>query len=376
MKINFNYRAVYNFNKEMSIEKRSKLKELFLETITRPFKVVLFPAASFLSFKFVNKKRIAKAREELKLVGGKALKLQTPNRIAIDAMYISAEEVRNKILSYFEILKDHNNDSYYLKPMKSLDKGHETFIEALESMGLKMHEGKILLEASSIASQTESDLEERPVTLICPGRDMSFPAYKRVALSYLLRGIDVMLFDYPGVGRSEGSPTDYNTKLSAETCYQYIASEIGIDNNKIIVHGHSLGGGIATDLAARRKGTTLFLDRSFSSFVQAAIDKYPRFEAIIKRILPKIANFNNCENLKRVEGHIAIAQGLEDKVINETHSKVNYEVLENKSGRVLQKIQAPVGHNGNIIDKASEAFDEFLKNANLIRGLFSELRTN
>jgi alpha/beta superfamily hydrolase len=81
-----------------------------------------------------------------------------------------------------------------------------------------------------------------------------------------MRGLDVMMVDFRGYGNNQGLPTAYKTKLDMETAYQYLAKEHGVKNKDLLLHGHCFGAAPATDLAARRKGISIIVDKSFSKF--------------------------------------------------------------------------------------------------------------
>lgn len=360
-KVNIDYKAEYKYgDSQQQILRRSRLKNLFLETITRPFKIFVFPAASIFSFIHLNKTRLNRARRVLLDIGGEPLKLQSPNKITLDAMYLRADSFKKKLDDHVEVEQNDAEESY-------LSIKNNESVEWAKKLGLELNPQRQMILANGMLEKEDqyTSGKPRPVALICPGRDMSFPAYKSVAVSYLMRGIDVMLFDYPGVGKSKGTPTDHNTKLAAETCYQYLVKEKKLQNRDILVHGHSLGGGIASDLAARRKGVHLFLDRSFTSFTRVSQDKFPLMKPLIKLIGPRIANFNNSANLPKVEGMVAIGHGQKDRMIPHTHIQQHQTVRQDSL-----YIKAAIGHGGNIIHKAAEAVDEFLKKAGLARGLF------
>ena len=92
----------------------------------------------------------------------------------------------------------------------------------------------------------------------------------------VLAGLDasVLLLDYRGYGRSEGSPDEAGTYLDADAAYQWLRAR-GIAPETIVVYGESLGGPIATDLAARREVGGLVLESAPSSILGVAQHHYP-----------------------------------------------------------------------------------------------------
>lgn len=262
----YNYIGVNNYDGKGDVVKKGKSRRVFLKLITRPFKVAIFPAASVFKSLYLNKNRLNQARNQLLAIGGEPLKLQSPDKTSIDGMYLSAEEFKKNVEKYFKVVLDPDSSKYSLVLKKKyIDKTQEfvedsfnhilegearNFCKILERLELGISTksphpstGKnavIISLRESYLEKVSDDPVRRPVALICPGRNMSYPGYKSMAGAYLIRGIDVMLFDYPGVGRSKGSPTDHNTKLATDTCYQYLIEERGKKNADIIAHGHSL----------------------------------------------------------------------------------------------------------------------------------------
>ena len=88
---------------------------------------------------------------------------------------------------------------------------------------------------------------------------------------YLENGISVVTFNYRGFGLSEGSPSIPQIRGDAEMVANYIRSIVG-PNEKIGVHGQSIGGTFAVHLARKGLVDFLYADRTFS-----ALDEVPRF---------------------------------------------------------------------------------------------------
>ena len=65
-------------------------------------------------------------------------------------------------------------------------------------------------------------------------------------------GLNVLIYDYPGYGTSSGSPSEENAYAAIDAAYDYLQTEKDVDPKRIILHGRSLGGAVAADLASRR----------------------------------------------------------------------------------------------------------------------------
>lgn len=96
-----------------------------------------------------------------------------------------------------------------------------------------------------------------------------------VALARL--GADVMVIDYRGYGRSEGSPTEKGLYMDAEAAYRYLTEVRGVPPERIVVYGKSLGGGPACEIARRFPCAGLILMSAFTSIPDMANRLVPIF---------------------------------------------------------------------------------------------------
>ncbi len=87
-------------------------------------------------------------------------------------------------------------------------------------------------------------------------------------------GASVLLLDYRGYGHSQGSPDEAGTYRDADAAYGWLRAR-GIEPQQLMVYGESLGGPIATDLAARQPVGGLILESSPSSILAVAQHFYP-----------------------------------------------------------------------------------------------------
>lgn len=114
--------------------------------------------------------------------------------------------------------------------------------------------------------------------------------------------------NYRGVIRSEGrAKRAQDLILDGEAMLQYLLQK-GVRPENILIHGHSLGGGVGTAVAARHPGVNLCNDRSFASI-----------KAVVGPIIGKLIerwNFDSVKNYQAVSGEKFILFSSKDKVIN------------------------------------------------------------
>lgn len=90
------------------------------------------------------------------------------------------------------------------------------------------------------------------------------------------RGINVVAFDYRGFGASSDSaPTERGLYDDARSVYRYVRDTMHIGPERIVIYGHSLGGGVATELATTTEAAGLILEGTFRSVPSVAKGRYP-----------------------------------------------------------------------------------------------------
>ncbi|MEX2115320.1 MAG: alpha/beta hydrolase [Bacteroidota bacterium] len=123
-------------------------------------------------------------------------------------------------------------------------------------------------------------------------------------------GLSVFIIDYRGYGRSEGSPTEDGVYQDARAAYDYLV-ELGVDSSSIIVHGTSLGGAVAADLAVNRPIKAMILESTFSSAADVASVAYPFLPA---RFLMR-TRFDSESKLPSIQIPLLFIHGSDDSII-------------------------------------------------------------
>lgn len=98
-------------------------------------------------------------------------------------------------------------------------------------------------------------------------------------------GLNCLIIDYHGYGKSEGSPGEAQSYLDAEAAWEHLLQARGFKPEEIVIFGRSLGGGVAAWLAARVKPAGLILESTFTSVPDMAAKVYPFFPV---RLLARI----------------------------------------------------------------------------------------
>jgi pimeloyl-ACP methyl ester carboxylesterase len=161
----------------------------------------------------------------------------------------------------------------------------------------------------------------------------------------------VLIFDYPGFGMSEGSPSETGCYAAALAAYDWLAHQESPE--RIIILGQSLGGGVATELASRRPHRALALFKTFTSFPDVAQYQVPLFPA---RWLVS----NRYDNLDKIRlcGPTFIAHGDCDRLIPLKQAERLFRAAQEPKRLVVLK---GYGHQGAITQEVLAALADFLK---------------
>ncbi|KAJ3218012.1 hypothetical protein HK099_005278 [Clydaea vesicula] len=155
-----------------------------------------------------------------------------------------------------------------------------------------------------------------------------------------LEGTHLFTIDYRGFGLSskKETPSEKGLELDAVAIFTYLTKDLNVDPKKIILIGHSLGSGVATNLAKLLTETQheyggLVLVSGYSSVPEASLT-YPiipvllplnNFDFIKKNIKYLLSEkFLNEEKLFYLERPCFIVHGLNDYEIKPTMSKSNF----------------------------------------------------
>jgi uncharacterized protein len=115
------------------------------------------------------------------------------------------------------------------------------------------------------------------LVLVFHGNGATIAAYAPLLAMLRKAGWDAAIVAYRGYPGSEGSPSEPGLGLDAQAAWDWALAQ-GYDPRRIVVHGHSLGGGVASGLVVGPADPAgLVLDSTFTSLVDVARARYPIF---------------------------------------------------------------------------------------------------
>lgn len=127
-------------------------------------------------------------------------------------------------------------------------------------------------------------------------------------------GVSVLLVEYRGYGRSQGSPSEANLVQDAIQWHDRLIERPEVDKTRLIYHGFSLGSGVACGLGAHRRPAALILYAPFTS-VRRMMAGY---------LIPGPLCLDPFDNLRFVEGYggpLLVCHGTRDRVVPHWHGR-------------------------------------------------------
>lgn len=130
-------------------------------------------------------------------------------------------------------------------------------------------------------------------------------------------GLNLLAFDYRGFGASDGAPDEQGLYADAEASWRYLTDSLQVPPSRIVIFGHSLGSGVATELATRVEAAALAVEGAFTSVADRGQELYPLFPV---RLL-STQRFASLEKIASVREPKLFLHSPEDDVIPFSHSE-------------------------------------------------------
>jgi hypothetical protein len=186
----------------------------------------------------------------------------------------------------------------------------ENNITGLEKLWIETEYGKT--EAWYLAPDLDSTKTPAPAVIFGHGNAELIDFWPQTLKNFNQMGIGLLLVEYPGYGRSAGTPSQKSIANTFVAAYDALASRKDVDSSRIVLFGRSLGGGAVCDLALQRPSAALILMSSFTS-VSAMASKF-----LVPKFLVRDP-FNNLKTVKSYPGPILVIHGRSDRIIPFDH---------------------------------------------------------
>jgi fermentation-respiration switch protein FrsA (DUF1100 family) len=201
----------------------------------------------------------------------------------------------------------------------------------LEPIWLKTESGKV--ESWLLAPVPGSAAGPAPAVIFGHGNGELIDFWPDDLKGFGRLGMAVLLVEYPGYGRSAGSPSQASITEAFVAAYDALTAREDIDASRIVLFGRSLGGGAVCALSLKRPSAAQILMSTFTS-ARSFAKRYLAPSFLVRDPLDNLAA------VEQYEGPVLIIHGRHDTVIPYSHGKALY-----KAARAGKLIAYDAGHN-------------------------------
>jgi len=204
-------------------------------------------------------------------------------------------------------------------------------IAGLETLWLPTESGKV--EAWYLPPALKGMSSPSPAVIFAHGNGEIIDYWPEELQGFTRLGIALLLVEYPGYGRSEGSPTQESITKTFVKAYDALAARTDIDATRIIFLGRSLGGGALCALARKRSSAALILMSTFTGVRPMAL-RYLAPPFLVRDA------FDNLAVVRDYPNPVLIIHGRRDAIIPFSHGQKLH-----RAAKRSELIVYEAGHN-------------------------------
>ncbi len=124
-------------------------------------------------------------------------------------------------------------------------------------------------------------------------------------------GLNCLIFDYRGYGRSRGTPSERGMYKDGEAAWNWLVRDRGVPVDKIVCWGRSLGGPVAARLAGDHGPGALIIESTFTSLPDLGQKIYPFLPVnLISRL-----RFPTRKHVQELSCPVLVVHSTEDEIV-------------------------------------------------------------
>jgi uncharacterized protein len=155
-------------------------------------------------------------------------------------------------------------------------------------------------------------------------------------------GLDLLIFDYRGYGRSGGHPSEEGTYADAEAAWEFLSDRKNVPPYRVIIWGRSLGGPIAAKTASVHPAGLVIMESTFTSLQELVKSYFP----IIPRGLLADYAYDTLFYLGKVKTPVLVIHSPDDHVVPFSHGRKLFESINGPKSF----LQIKGGHAGGFLE--------------------------
>jgi fermentation-respiration switch protein FrsA (DUF1100 family) len=185
-------------------------------------------------------------------------------------------------------------------------------VRGLEKLSIIVSEGKV--EAWFLPADAVEAGRPAPLVIFAHGNGELIEHWPQALDPYRRMGLHLLLPEYRGYGRSAGLPSESAIVEDFVRFYDLVSLRPDVDPRRIVLHGRSLGGGVACGLARSRRPAALVLESTFTSV----------FDVARQWLVPRALitdKFDSASVVASLDVPVLIFHGTRDRVVPFEHGE-------------------------------------------------------
>lgn len=167
-----------------------------------------------------------------------------------------------------------------------------------------------------------------PVVLFAHGNAELIDLWPEELRGYTRLGVSVLLPEFRGYGRSAGDPSQRAIAEDYAKFYDRVTQRPEVDPSRVILHGRSIGGGVAAQLAVDRPSAVLVLQSTPASIKRmAARFLFPFF--LVRD------PFDSVRVVKHYQSPVLILHGKLDNIVPPAHAQRLADAATHPQSRLI-----------------------------------------
>lgn len=184
----------------------------------------------------------------------------------------------------------------------------------------------------NLGSDPGSDLNATPVLLFFHGNAGNISHRLDSIRIFNQLGVDVLIVDYRGYGESTGKPGEEGVYLDGEAAWNYLVETRGVEPDRIVIFGRSLGAVVGARLASRYSPGGLIIESGFTSGVDMARRLYPFLPA---RLITRL-EFPLIDFARELRCPVLVIHSRDDEIIPFDMGKAIYQAVPGEDKTFLE----------------------------------------
>jgi pimeloyl-ACP methyl ester carboxylesterase len=184
--------------------------------------------------------------------------------------------------------------------------GNDTRVPDLSGSGL------VEIESGRTVSRGVFVPGGEDLVVLFHGNGGTFYAQQEPARRWREAGFSVLIVEYPGYGISADSRLSESAIYrDAEALIRHVMAQQGFASGQIVLCGHSLGTGVAVEMAGRGLGRSLVLFTPYTSIEDIGAQSLPRW--LVRLVLTD--RFDNASKAPGIQLPALVIHGVRDEVV-------------------------------------------------------------